>query len=368
MSSRPKSRPGQGPDPAPRRRPGRIKPPSNPSSGDAALASFIALVAEAPVAAFIKDPEGRYVYANAYLLATVFDPMPAWFGKTDADIWPDVAPLIRENDEATLSSGAWQLFMQPMPIKDERHSFLVVKFPLVAADGRVHLGGIGLDQTEQVRIAAERDQLANAVEQVAESVVIADLEARITYVNPAFERVSGYARDEVLGQNPNILSSGLQSRAFYEAMWAALTSGAPWVADFVNRRKDGSLFTEEAVISPIRDASGALTSYVAVKRDVTNERALEQRSAKLTRERALIAETIRGLRTGDTPEATAQTICRQVLNLTGVTAAQLLIFELDGRAMTTGFAISGHPDPPLLRLPRRRSQHLRDRGSPGTLD
>jgi EAL domain-containing protein (putative c-di-GMP-specific phosphodiesterase class I) len=148
-------------------------------------------------------------------------------------------------------------------------------------------------------------------------------------------------------------------------MWAALISGAPWVADFVNRRKDGSLFTEEAVISPIHDASGAMTSYVAVKRDVTHERALEQRSARLVRERALIAETIRGIKAVDTPEVTAQAICRQVVRWSEVNAATVFIFELDGRAMPIGFIVADQPDPPLRRLPHQRSEHLRDRASEG---
>ncbi|MDQ2854663.1 MAG: EAL domain-containing protein [Chloroflexota bacterium] len=334
---------------------------------DAIWTSFVALVAEAPVAAFIKDPDGRYVYANRYLQESQGDRFGFdWFGKTDADLWPPkLVAQIRDGDEATLKAEGWQLFSQPMPVEDEDHTYLVMKFPLAGPDGRMHVGGIGLDQTEQVRVAAERDQLAMVVDQVAESVMIADLEARITYVNPAFERVTGYERHEVMGQNARIISSGEQPAAFYKAMWGALTSGAPWVADLINRRKDGSLFTEEAVISPIRGSSGAITSYVAVKREVTNERTLELRSAKFNRERALIAGTIRGLRAGDTPEATAQTICRQVLNLSGVTAAQLFIFELDGRAMAIGFAITGRPDPPLLRLPQDRSHHLRSRAAQG---
>jgi len=120
-----------------------------------------------------------------------------------------------------------------------------------------------------------------------------------------------------------------------------------WLAlggDLVNRRKDGSLFTEEAIISPISDASGAITSYVAVQRDVTNERALMDRSTQLARQRALIAGTIRGLRPGDTPEATAQAICRQVVTLAGIEAAQLLLFGLDGHTSPIGFVITGRPD------------------------
>jgi PAS domain S-box-containing protein len=221
------------------------------------------------------------------------------------------------------------------------------------------------DISAHYRDLAERDRLIAAIEQVTESVVLTDLEARITYVNHAFERVTGYSRDEVIGQNPRLQKSGLQTPWFYDAMWAALTNGVPWSADFINRRKDGSLHTEEVVISPIRDSSGATTSYVAVQRDVTQERALAERSIQLTRERALIADTIRGLRGDDTPEATAQAICRRVMSLTGVIAAQLSLFELDGRAWPIGFAVEDQSDPPLLRLPYQRSRHLHERAAQG---
>jgi PAS domain S-box-containing protein len=215
------------------------------------------------------------------------------------------------------------------------------------------------------RDLAERDRLIAAIEQVTESVIITDLEARITYVNHAFELVTGYGRDEVIGQNPRFQKSGLQTAWFYDAMWAALTNGLPWSADFVNRRKDGALHTEEVVISPIRDSSGAITSYVAVQRDVTHERALAERSLQLARERALIAETIRGLRGDDTPEATAQAICRGIVNLTGVIGSQLSLFGLDGRAWPIGFVVEGQPDPPLRQIPSQRSRHLRERAAEG---
>jgi EAL domain-containing protein (putative c-di-GMP-specific phosphodiesterase class I) len=90
-----------------------------------------------------------------------------------------------------------------------------------------------------------------------------------------------------------------------------------------------------------------------------------ERSANVARQRALIAETLRSLRPGDTPEATAQAICRQVLRLSGVTAAQLFIFELDGRAAPIGFAIVGQTDPPLRRLSDDRSEHFRSRAAEG---
>ena len=217
----------------------------------------------------------------------------------------------------------------------------------------------------QLRDLGERDRLAVAIDQVTESVIITDLDARITYVNRAFERVTGFGRDEVIGHNPRFQKSGLQTPWFYDTMWAMLTNGLPWSADFVNRRKDGSLHTEEVVISPIRDSSGTITGYVAVQRDVTQERALAERATNLARERALIAETIRGLRAGDTPEATAQAICRRVMSLTGVVSSHLSLFGLDGRAWAIGFAVEGQSDPPLRRLSLQRSQHLRERAAEG---
>ena len=216
-----------------------------------------------------------------------------------------------------------------------------------------------------LRERSERDRLTAAIEQVTESVIITDLDARIAYVNPAFERATGYGRDEVMGKNARFLKSGLQTPWFYDGMWAALTNGLPWSADFINRRKDGSLFTEETVISPIRDPSGAITSYVAVQRDMTRERALDERSTQLLRQRALIAGTIRDLRAGDTPEATAQAICRQVVAFTGVVAAHFYLFELDGRAQSIGFVVAGQSDPPLQRFASQRTQQVRERAAEG---
>lgn len=102
-----------------------------------------------------------------------------------------------------------------------------------------------------------------------------------------------------------------------------------------------------------------------LRRQVAWSGVVEQRSVQVARQRAVIAETLRGLRPGDTPEATAQAICRHVMSLSGVTAAQIFIFELDGRANPISFTVAGQPDPPLQRLPLQRSQHLHDRAAEG---
>jgi diguanylate cyclase (GGDEF)-like protein/PAS domain S-box-containing protein len=138
------------------------------------------------------------------------------------------------------------------------------------------------DIGEHKRAEREINRLVTVVRQAQASVVITDLAARIVYVNPFFEKITGYSRAEVLGKNPRILSSGQQNAEFYRALWSTLTAGGVWSGEFVNRRKDGSLYHEEAVIFPIRDDTGATTNYAAVKRDVTELRKTqEQLSATL---------------------------------------------------------------------------------------
>jgi two-component system cell cycle sensor histidine kinase/response regulator CckA len=127
------------------------------------------------------------------------------------------------------------------------------------------------DITARKHAEVERQRLMTAIEQAAEAVLVTDAHADIVYANPAFETVTGYARAEVLGRNPRFLKSGTQDDAFYLALWATLASGKTWHGRMVNKRKDGTLYTEDASISPVRDAGGAITSYVAVKRDVTKE-------------------------------------------------------------------------------------------------
>ena len=117
--------------------------------------------------------------------------------------------------------------------------------------------------------------LAAAVEQAAESIIITNVEGTIQYVNPAFSRMTGYSTAEALGKNPRLLKSGLQDHAWYAQLWQTILGGGVWHGELVNRRKDGTFYTEEMTISPVRDPSGAITNFVAVKRDITERKRAE---------------------------------------------------------------------------------------------
>ena len=116
----------------------------------------------------------------------------------------------------------------------------------------------------------------SAVEQASEMVAVTDSDGIIEYVNPAFEKITGYSKKELIGNNPRILKSGRQDEHFYQELWQTITSGEPWHGFFVNRRKDGNLYREEAFIKPIMDDDGVIQYFVTVKRDITQENRLQR--------------------------------------------------------------------------------------------
>ncbi len=130
------------------------------------------------------------------------------------------------------------------------------------------------DITERRAAEEQLRKLSLVVEQSPESIVITDLDAAIEYVNEAFLRVTGYTREEVIGRNASILKSGKTPAQTYEALWAALTQGRAWGGELHNRRKDGSDFVEDAIITPIRQPGGRITHYLAIKQDITEQKRL----------------------------------------------------------------------------------------------
>lgn len=132
------------------------------------------------------------------------------------------------------------------------------------------------DIEERKRMEGDLKRLATAIEQAAEIVMITDPRGNIQYLNPVFEKVTGFSRQEAIGQNPRILKSGRQNAEFYRNMWQTISSGDTWTGRIVNKRKDGKLFTETMTISPVRDAAGEIVNYVGVKRDITEYLKLEE--------------------------------------------------------------------------------------------
>jgi len=165
----------------------------------------------------------------------------------------------------------------------------------------------GEDITERRRAEERMRLLDDALEASANSVVITDRDGTIIWVNPAFTRMTGYQREEAIGQSPRILNSGKQPHSFYEVMWATICGGNPWHGQLVNRRKDGSLYTEEMTITPVCTGD-AITNFVAVKEDISarkhaeaeRERLLEEVARRASESEAIITSIADGLVVNDT--------------------------------------------------------------------
>jgi PAS domain S-box-containing protein len=132
-----------------------------------------------------------------------------------------------------------------------------------------------LDITERKRAGEERARLVTAIEQAAEAVIITDANFIIEYVNPAFERISGFGKSEIIGLHSRILKSGSHDETFYRKIEDTLSRGEVWAGRLTSKKKDGTFYEAEVTSSPVRDQSGATINYVSIHRDITQEVKLE---------------------------------------------------------------------------------------------
>ncbi|MCA9757809.1 MAG: response regulator [Candidatus Eisenbacteria bacterium] len=142
--------------------------------------------------------------------------------------------------------------------------------PIVQSDGTIAGVTAFICDVSEVRKTLSRFSIQKAaLESATSSVVITNANGTIEWVNPAFCQITGYSNDEVVGQNPRILKSGKLSDEVYAEMWRTISSGGTWRGELINRRKDGSLYTEEATVTPVTDERGTITHYVGFKRDIS---------------------------------------------------------------------------------------------------
>lgn len=127
-----------------------------------------------------------------------------------------------------------------------------------------------------IKKAEERQRFTSHLfENISEGILVTDLDQNIIFVNAAFTRVTGYTEDEVIGKKPNILSSGLHNRAFYENMWFHIEENGRWQGEVWNKHKNGEVYLEEITIGTVKNASREITHYVAVLNDITERKQLE---------------------------------------------------------------------------------------------
>lgn len=130
---------------------------------------------------------------------------------------------------------------------------------------------------EQLKATTKRLQMLwQSIENCPAAIVITDTRGDIEYVNPKFIEVTGYSREELLGQNPRLLKSGQMPDSIYEDMWRTLSAGQNWRGELCNRRKDGTLIWESTTITPVKNESGEIVNYLGIKQDITEHKRAEE--------------------------------------------------------------------------------------------
>ena len=255
-------------------------------------ALYHSLVAQLPVGVFRKEHAGRYVFVNAefcrlkgmtaedFLEKTPLEVAASEAAQRDAaGLAVKYAATGEDHHQQIMRTGKLMELDEEYLLADGRKHYVhCIKLPVVNPEGKVTGSqGVIFDITERT-LAEERLNLQSSALVAADNaIVITNRSGKIEWVNPAFTKLTGYSAAEAIGGFPRLLKSGQHPPAFYAAMWSTIGTGKVWRGELVNKRKDGSLYTEDMTITPVRSASDEIAHFVAIKLDVSERRLLENR-------------------------------------------------------------------------------------------
>ena len=240
---------------------------------------FRLIVENSHAGIILVDDRYRFVYVNKqFCEITGYEPEELLHQDFRKIIAPDSLPLVtdryRRRQRGEKVPGVYEFDILR---KDGQIRTVEVRSAIIrTSSGKVQTVSQVLDITDRKRAGEQLVRLATVIEQASEAVVITDIFGNIEYVNPAFEKMTGYRFEEVIGKTPRILKSGKHEDKFYQELWDTITAGRVWRGTFINKKKDGTLYYDEAVIFPITDDSGTIINFAAVKHDITSQRELEE--------------------------------------------------------------------------------------------
>jgi PAS domain S-box-containing protein len=247
-------------------------------AAEAELRKLSLVVEQNPSSIVITDLDGAIEYVNPQFTRITGYALEEVRGRNPRILKSGLTPPeTYEEMWGTLTQGRpWRGELINRKKDGSLHTEMIIITAVTDAAGRpTHYIALKEDISERKRAEAEVRKLSRAVEQAPLSIVITDLTGAIEYVNPWFTRLTGYTLDEARGKNPRILKSGDTPAHTYTDMWATLSRGETWRGELSNRKKNGDVYCEAAVIAPIAGADGAATHYVAIKEDITDRKRAE---------------------------------------------------------------------------------------------
>lgn len=229
-----------------------------------------------PDLVFIIEPDSTVFYANKIALRKLDSKIVGT--NLRSYITEEFVPVYDKVRNIALKNGYYgDVEMQLHPPGKETIIGVFYLTRIAAPDGESSSVIIYIrDITEQRRTEMQLLRFANAIHYAVNPLQITDARGKIIYVNPAYERAFGFSKDELIGQDPNIVSSGKHSKRFWQNVWQSISQGTIWKGEIVNRNKKGELIYIELIISPIIDPSGRVVGYLGSHRDITEKRHLEE--------------------------------------------------------------------------------------------
>lgn len=239
-----------------------------------------ALVDGFPDLVWLKDREGVYLAANYRFEDFFGHSVKNIIGKTDYDfVDKELADFFREHDQKAMNKNSPSINEETITFASDGHqeTLETIKTPISFDNGElIGVLGVGRDITERKNAQSQLSLAASVFSNAHDGIIICNAQADIIDVNPMFEEISGYSKTEVIGQNPSLLSSGIQSPTFYQKFWAKLHSQGFWKGEMWNRRKNGEIYAILANISVIKDDQGEISHYLSIFSDISYLKAHQQ--------------------------------------------------------------------------------------------
>lgn len=200
------------------------------------------------------------------------------------------------------------------------------------------------DVTQRKRAEEELRRLKLGIERSGEAIFLTDPEGVITYVNPAFETIYGYTREEALGKTPRILKSGTLDPEIYRIFWETIRARQPTSGTITNRTKDGRLIEMESTVSPVEDAAGSLMGYIAIQRDITQRKASEEALQQYAARVALLHQLDQAILSAQTPEEMSFSALERLQRLVGGVYASICLFDHEHKQVQVLAALGAPAD------------------------